>query len=145
MFLILSNTRIPNSRTIFPNSMPRAYMLGMVITYSVGCQRTARVQERNEGNTPPSSGLPNSRTLFSPSIVVDTLFPRNLLLGRSSPSIMIRLAGRCSKTPTRAGDARLALRCSIRGCHWVIVPTSKELSENRIVAVCSLREKEVKF
>ena len=42
---------------------------------------------------PPSSGLPSSVTRFSPSIVVDTLFPRNLDLGRSSPIMLTWLAG----------------------------------------------------
>jgi hypothetical protein len=65
----------PSSRTILPKRMPRAYMFGMLITYS------------------PSCGRPPSTTRFSPSIVVLTLFPRNLDLGRSSPMIVTRFAG----------------------------------------------------
>ena len=42
---------------------------------------------------PPSSGFPSSVTRFSPSIVVETLFPRNRDLGRSSPIIWTRFAG----------------------------------------------------
>lgn len=37
---------------------------------------------------PPSSGLPINVTRFSPSIVVETLFPKNLDFGRSSPRML---------------------------------------------------------
>ena len=44
-------------------------------------------------DSPPSFGLPSKYTLFSPSIVVDTLFPRNFDLGRSSPRMATWFAG----------------------------------------------------
>lgn len=42
---------------------------------------------------PPSSGLPISKIRFSPSIVVDTLLPKNFDFGRSSPRMATLFSG----------------------------------------------------
>ena len=58
-------------------------------------RNATKTKERNSEftNSPPSFGLPSKYTLFSPSIVVDTLFPRNFDLGRSSPRMATWFAG----------------------------------------------------
>lgn len=86
----------PSSSTILPKRMPRAYMFGIVITYSAdGARRgeRGRAAQGQRGDVPPSSGFPSSVTRFSPSIVVETLLPRNLDLGRSSPMMLTWFAG----------------------------------------------------
>lgn len=47
----------------------------------------------SKAHAPPSSGLPLRITRFSPSMIVLTELPRNLLLGRSSPMIVTWFAG----------------------------------------------------
>ena len=44
-------------------------------------------------SSPPSSGLSINVILFSPSIVVETLFPRNFDFGLSSPTMATLFAG----------------------------------------------------
>ena len=85
----------PSSITIFPNRIPRAYMFGIVITYSVsgsGCLLARGVYMRIV-YVPPSSGRPINVMRFSPSMVVETELPRNLDLGRSSPTMQSLFAG----------------------------------------------------
>lgn len=81
-------------------------MFGIVIMYSIGgagvVEKEGDDNERAQPETqdaaewndaPPSSFAPSSVTLFSPSMVVDTLFPKNFDLGLSSPMIVTPFAG----------------------------------------------------
>ena len=49
--------------------------------------------QKKERDLPPSSGFASRVTRFSPSIVVDTLLPRNFDFGRSSPRMLTWFAG----------------------------------------------------
>lgn len=82
----------PSSSTILPNRIPLAYILGIVTMYSAV---DSKFQQACVFRThaPPSSGAPKSVILFSPSMVVETLLPRNLDFGLSSPTMYMRFAG----------------------------------------------------
>lgn len=65
--------------------------------HDVLCRTTRQysrfVQDTAARYPPLSSGRPRRYTRFSPSIVVETLFPRNLDFGRSSPITATLFAG----------------------------------------------------
>lgn len=74
--------------------LPRSHVC-QIATSTDGEKKKKKRKHDAEGATPTAdpSGFSNSVTLFSPSIVVETLLPRNLDFGRSSPRMLTWFAG----------------------------------------------------
>lgn len=99
IFLVLSHTCISQLKDHFSKQNPSCIHIGH--SYDVFCKgcvyrfREARwvSNKKTKRDVPPSSGFASRVTRFSPSIVVDTLLPRNFDFGRSSPKMLTWFAG----------------------------------------------------
>lgn len=81
----------PSSRIIDPKRIPRAYILGMLIQYSI---MSLSIRPRHvHMDWPPSSGRCIKNTRFSPSMTVETELPKNLDFGFNSPEMRRLFAG----------------------------------------------------